>query len=104
MRDLRNAEWVYWKLCDEYEDVKDSLNFKVFDGCIKVSSCYKNRWFYIIDNSNDYIGIIDDQTGRIITMNDDRNIEISLLKLYDLSDKDSYKYFGFSKCEERCIL
>lgn len=104
MRDLRNSEWVFYKLSDEYERMRDSLEFRRFDENLKISNCYGNRWFYICDNSNDCIGVIDDQTGRMITMNYDSDIEKSLLKLYNLSDNKSYKKYGFSKCEERYTL
>lgn len=104
MRDLRNSEWVFYKLADEYESLQGSLKFRKFDENLKISNCYNNRWFYICDNSNDCIGVIDDQTGRMITMNYCKDIEKSLSKLYDLSDYDSYNRYGFSKCEERFIL
>lgn len=104
MRDLRNSEWVFYKLTDEYESIQHSLEFIRFDVNLKISNCYGNRWFYICDNSNECIGIIDDQTGRMITMNYCKDIEKSLLKLYELSDFDSYNRYGFSKCEERIKL
>lgn len=104
MRDLRNSEWVFYVLSDTYESLQDSLEFRQFDKNLKISNCYGNRWFFICDNFNYCIGIIDDQTGRMITMNYDKDIEKSLLKLYDLSDEDSYKAYGFSKCEERFTL
>lgn len=104
MRDSRNAEWVFYNLTDKYESIQYSLEFIQFDENLKISNCYGNRWFYICDSFNDCIGIIDDQRGRMITMNCDKDIEKSLLKLYDLSDEDSYKAYGVSKCEERFIL
>ena len=109
MRDLRNSEWVFYVLRDTYESLQDSLEFREFDENLKISNCYGNRWFYICDNSNHCIGIIDDQTGRMITANYFNDIDKSLLKLYALSDNESYKKYGFSKCEEwfnyekRCI-
>lgn len=100
MRDLRNLEWVFYKLADEYESLLGSLKFRRFDDNLKISNCYGNRWFYICDNSNDCIGIIDDQVGRMITMNYSIDIDKSLLMLYALSDNESYNKYGFSKCEE----
>lgn len=104
MRDSRNSEWVFWKLTDEYENLQGSLEFRRFDENLKISNCYGNRWLYICNNTNDCIGIIDDQTGRMITMNYNSDIEKSLLKLYDLPDEESYKKYDFSKCEERFRL
>lgn len=100
MRDLRNSEWVFYVLIDTYESLQDSLEFRQFDKNLKISNCYGNRWFYICDNSNYCIGIIDDQTGRMMTVNYSNDIDKSLLKLYALSDNESYKKYGFSKCEE----
>ena len=97
MRDLRNLEWVFYKLADEYESLRDSLEFRRFDYNLKISNCYNNRWFYICDNSNDCIGIIDDQTGRMITRNYSNYIDKALLNLYALSDNESYKKYGFFK-------
>lgn len=100
MRDLRNSEWVFYVLRDTYESLQDSLEFRQFDKNLKISNCYGNRWFFICDNSNHCIGIIDDQTGRMITANYSNDIDKSLLKLYALSDNESYKKYDFSKCEE----
>lgn len=100
MKVLRNSEWVFYKLTDEYESLQGSLKFRRFDDNLKISNCYGNRWFYICNNSDDCIGIIDDQTGRMITMNYSNDIDKSLLMLYALSDNESYNKYGFSKCEE----
>lgn len=100
MRDTRNLECVFYTLTDVYGIIQDSLEFSQFDKNLKISNCYGNRWFYICDNSNYCIGIIDDQTGRMITVNYSNDIDKSLLKLYALSDNESYKKYGFSKCEE----
>ena len=100
MRDLRNSEHVFYCATDVYLFIQDSLEFRRFDENLRISNCYNNRWFYICDNSNVCIGAIDDQTGRMITMNYSNDIDKSLLKLYALSDNESYNKYGFSKCEE----
>lgn len=103
---------IYDSVIDEYITTgmsTDMNNWKRFRRSpIRVSECFKNRWFIIgtcnITCGSSIIGIIDDQEGVFISFTSNVECLTVMKKMYGLSDDVSYEAYGYSKCDSFVLL
>ena len=68
-----------------------------------VSNCINNRYFLVI-SYNTLVAVIDDQQGELYELGKwSVTTSKQITQLYNLSDYESYKKFGFSKLNSRYL-
>ena len=69
-----------------------------------VSSCIHNRYF-LVKSYSTIVAVIDDQNGELFELGKwSVTTSKQVTQLYNLSDIESYKTFGFSKLEKRYLV
>ena len=69
-----------------------------------VSDCIGNRYF-LVKSYSTIVAIIDDQTGELFELGKwSVTTSKQVTQLYNLSDTESYRKFGFSKLEKRYLV
>ena len=69
-----------------------------------VSNCIKNR-FFVVKSYNTIVAVIDDQLGFLYELGKwSPTTSKQVTQLYNMSDTESYKTFGFSKLEHRFLV
>lgn len=109
-REYENAVFKYNAVVNEFIRkgmLKSVSKWKRFrHTSIKISPCYNNRWFIIVDVNKSLItviAIIDDMEGYFIISRSDGYRGEVLNKMYTLPGEVSYEAYNYSKCG-RCVV